>query len=297
MAEEIIRSYGKINLSLDISGVREDGYHSVETIMQKISLCDMVSVKWTPASNETIEISMDCSKPFLPKDERNIAYKAALLMARKFAEKAGGGRIDIRLDKRIPVAAGLAGGSGNGAAVLTALNKLWNLRLSTRKLCSLGAELGADVPFCVLIQNSRYGCALGKGTGAELTAVRSKFRRALVLVKPSFGVSTKEVYQGIDGCEIKERPDTVRLENSLRQGNAAEVYGQMINVLEFYTLDKYEDVRILKREIEEETAAEKVLMAGSGPTVFGMFRSVSEAKEACERMRGKGYEAYWAKTL
>ena len=297
MAEEIIKSYGKINLSLNISGVRDDGYHSVETVMQKISLCDTVSVKWTPAESRSIEISLDSNKIFLPKDERNIAYKAAALLAEKFSEKIGGGKIEIYLDKHIPVSAGLAGGSGNGAAVLTALNKLWGVKLSTRALCRLGAGLGADVPFCVLTQNSKYGCALGEGTGAELTAVKSRFKRALLLVKPAFGVSTKEVYQGIDGCVISERPDTSKLTDSLRNGDVKAIYEQMINVLEVYTLDKYEEVRNIKREIEKETAAEKVLMTGSGPTVFGLFSNTEEAKEACGYMRGKGYEAYWAKTL
>lgn len=297
MAEEIIRSYGKINLSLNISGVRDDGYHSVQTVMQKISLCDTVSVKWTPAPSRTVEISLDSNKGFLPKDERNIAYKAAALMAEKFYDSIGGGKIEIYLDKHIPVSAGLAGGSGNGAAVLTAINRLWNIKLSTRDLCKLGAGLGADVPFCVLTQNSKYGCALGEGTGAELTTFKSKFRRAVMLVKPAFGVSTKEVYQGMDSCEIIERPDTEKLIGSLKRGNANTVYEQMINVLEVYTLNNYGEVRNIKEEIEKETAAEKVLMTGSGPTVFGLFSSIKEAKAACLYMRRKGYEAYWAKTL
>ncbi len=297
MAEEIIKSYGKINLSLNISGIRADGYHSVQTVMQKISLCDTVSVKWTPAQVRAIEISLDSNRPFLPKDERNIAYKAAALMAEKFSSDIGGGKIEIYLDKHIPVSAGLAGGSGNGAAVLTALNRLWNIKLNTRALCKLGAGLGADVPFCVLTQNSRYGCAIGEGTGAELTAFKSKFRRAVMLVKPAFGVSTKEVYQGMDSCEIVERPDTEKLVGSLKRGNANTAYKQMINVLEVYTLDNYGEVRSIKEEIEKETAAEKVLMTGSGPTVFGLFSSIKEAKAACLYMRRKGYEAYWAKTL
>lgn len=303
MTEEIIRSYGKINLSLDISGVREDGYHSVATVMQKISLCDTVSVRWEPSGsgkrpgNGGIEIILDSNKPFLPKDERNIAYKAAKLMADSFGEKAGSGRLEIYLEKRIPVSAGLAGGSGNGAAVLTALNKLWDIKLSTRKLCSIGSELGADVPFCVLTQNSNYGCALGEGTGADITVIKSRFRRALLLVKPAFGVSTKEVYQGMDSREIVKRPNTDKLIKALKRGDKTEIYEHMVNVLEIYTLDKYAEVEKLKKELETETAAEKVLMTGSGPTVFAMFGNIEKARAACGLMRRKGREAYWAKTL
>jgi len=297
MREETIRSYGKINLSLDISGIRQDGYHSVATVMQKISLYDEVSVRWIPSYSKETEIILNSNKPFLPKDERNIAYKAASLMVSQFGERVGGGRIEIYLNKHIPVAAGLAGGSGNGAAVVTALNRMWRLKLNVRSLCRLGADLGADVPFCLLTQNSKYGCALGEGTGADLTAVKSKFKRPLVLVKPAFGVSTKEVYQGIDSCNINLRPDTERLIEALIADDGEEIYGQMINILEVYTLDKYREVRIIKEEMEKETAAEKVLMTGSGPTVFGFFPNISKAKNACLYMREKGYEAYWAKTL
>ena len=117
MTEVTIKSYGKINLSLDISGIREDGYHIVDTVMQKISLCDEVSVRWKPSKEKNIKIELQSNKSFLPKDERNIAYKAAAFMSENFAEKVGGGKLEIYLQKYIPVSAGLAGGSGNGAAV------------------------------------------------------------------------------------------------------------------------------------------------------------------------------------
>lgn len=297
MNKEIIKSYGKINLSLDVKGVRQDGYHMVDTVMQKISLCDEVSVSWEASDSRSVEISLGSNKPFLPKDERNLAYKAALLMADRFHGKQGGGRLEIYLEKHIPVSAGLAGGSGNAAAVMTALNRIWKTGLNTRDLCRLGAELGADVPFCILTQNSKYGCALGSGTGAELSVIKSRFRSAVLLVKPTFGVSTKEVYQGIDNAEITERPDTSLLSEALASGNRSVIYTQMINVLEAYTLNRYTEVKELKKTIEKETKAEKVLMTGSGPTVFGLFANIEKAKAACAYMRQKGYEAYWAKTL
>ena len=297
MSEIKIKSYGKINLSLDIMGSREDGYHILQTVMQKISLRDEVTVRWIPGCTSRIEVHLDSNKPFLPRDERNIAYKAAMLMADKYKDEIGGGRIEIYLQKYLPVSAGLAGGSGNGAAVLTALNRLWNLRLSTPSLCKIGEELGADVPFCVLIQNTRYGCALGEGTGATLTTIKSRFGRALLLVKPPFGVSTKEVYQGIDNCTITQRPDTKSLVEALSSNNSQLVYENMVNVLEHYTLERYTEVAAIKEELQSSTTAEKVLMTGSGPTVFALFTNMKQAKQACYKMRGKGYEAYWARTL
>ena len=301
MAEETIRSYAKINLSLDVTGKREDGYHTVETVMQKISLFDEVTVRWQPAARgqaaEGIHISLDSNKPFLPRDERNIAYKAALLMSENFAGRVGSGRISIYLNKCIPVSAGLAGGSGNGAAVLTALNRIWRTRLSTRALCRLGSSLGADVPFCILTQNSQYGCALGGGTGADLTVIKSRFRRSLVLVKPAFGVSTKEAYQGVDNCHIAKRPDTEVWMEALRRGDREQIYGQMINVLETYTLAAYTQVQDIKDRLSTETDAEKVLMTGSGPTVFAFYANAEKARAACALMRSAGLEAYWARTI
>lgn len=297
MAEIKIKSYGKVNLSLDISGVREDGYHELKTVMQKISLYDEVTVRWIPKEQKKIEIKLSCNRAYLPTDSRNLAYRGAEIMASRFGHKAGGGRIEIDIEKRLPVAAGLAGGSGNGAASIIALNRLWKLGLNTRELCKTGAELGADVPFCVLIQNTGYGCALCCGTGTEITPLPSKFRKSVMLVKPPFGVSTKEVYKGIDECKIIRRPDTERMTAAIKSGDIGQVYSNMINVLEEYTLNKYKDVKKLKEKIQEETPAEKTLMTGSGPTVFGVFGNMKEAQKACAQMRSQGYESYWAAML
>ena len=296
MTEITIKSYGKVNLSLDVCGVREDGYHVLESIMQKISLRDDVNVKWTSTDQEGIEINLTCNKVYLPTDERNLAYKGAKLMAETFGSKVGGGIIDIHIEKHLPVAAGLAGGSGNGAALLVALNRLWNLHLDTKELCALGAQLGADVPFCLLIQNTKYTAALCEGTGTELTPLKSRFKKAVLLVKPTFGVSTKEVYQGIDDCEITERPNTPELVEAMKNSDDEVIYENMVNVLEEYTLKKYIEVQKIKEKIAAETNAEKVLMTGSGPTVFALFAKLSDAQEACKAMRKEGYEAYWATT-
>ncbi len=297
MAEIKIKSYGKVNLSLDITGVREDGYHELKTIMQKISLYDEVTVRWVPKEQQNIDIKLSCNRVYLPTDSRNLAYKGAEIMAQRFGYKAGGGCIEIGIEKRLPVAAGLAGGSGNGAASIIALNRLWNLGLNTRELCQIGAELGADVPFCILIQNTGYGCALCCGTGTEIMPLPSKFKKAVLLVKPPFGVSTKEVYKGIDDCKINQRPDTEMLVEAIKRGNGRKVCKNMINILEEYTLNRYKDVKELKDKIQAETSAEKVLMTGSGPTVFGIFYNIKEARKACVQMRSQGYEAYWATML
>lgn len=304
-----VRSFAKINISLDIKGVREDGYHELETVMQRISLCDEITVKWTPAggskphtgkdSNEggQILIGLSCNKYFLPVDERNIAYKAAALMAAEYKVRAGAGRIDIYIEKHIPVAAGLAGGSGNGAAVLIALNKLWGLGLATRELCRIGAGLGADVPFCVLVQNTGFGCALCRGIGEELSPIKNKIKKAVLLVKPSFGVSTKEVYSAIDHCRILSRPDNQAIINALKQGDQQALYKNMANVLEDYTLLQYGDVKELKIKLMSETMAEAVMMTGSGPTVFALFSRLQDAQKACADFRKQGYSAFWAKMI
>lgn len=296
MTEITIRSYGKVNLSLDLCGVRDDGYHILESVMQKISLHDFVNVKWTSLPQEEIQINLTCNKTFLPTDERNLAYRGAKLMADTFGEQVGGGIIDIHIEKHLPVAAGLAGGSGNGSALLVALNRLWDLKQDTKALCQLGAQLGADVPFCLLIQNTKYGCALCEGTGTELTPLKSRFKKAVLLVKPSFGVSTKEVYQGIDDCIIENRPNTPELIEAMKNRDDAVIYENMVNVLEEYTLKQYKEVQQIKDKIAAETTAEKVLMTGSGPTVFALFEKLSEAQKACKQMRKEGYEAYWATT-
>lgn len=297
MTEVIIKSYGKVNLSLDVCGTREDGYHVIESIMQKISLHDEVKVEWTSFPQEDIEINLSCNKAYLPTDERNLAYKGAKVMVDTFGEKVGGGRIDIHIDKHLPVAAGLAGGSGNGAALFIALNRLWNLKLDTRELCELGAKIGADVPFCLLIQNTKYTNALCEGTGTDLTPLKnSRLKKAILLVKPAFGVSTKEVYKGIDECEITKRPDNIALVDALKARKDEIIYDNMINVLEEYTIKAYPEVQTIKDKIGNETNAQKVLMTGSGPTVFALFDKLADAQKACYKMRKEGYEAYWATT-
>lgn len=298
-AELNLRSFAKVNLSLDVTGVREDGYHTVETVMQQVSLHDEINIRWEPYQGQEFGIAVSNSKPYLPTDSRNLAYRAALIMAEQ-AERLLGekpvGTVRIHINKRIPVAAGLGGGSGNAAAVMIGLNRLWRLRLDTRSLCRLGTPLGADVPFCVLVQNSRYTCAMGTGIGDVLTPIKKGMDKHIVLAKPAFGVSTGEVFREIDSCPPEERPDIEALLAGLQLGNMGKVYRNMINVLESYTLKKYPEVQKLKERLAAAGGAKKVLMSGSGPTVIGIYNHYGAARRACLEMRDQGYEAYWAHT-
>ena len=302
-----IKSYAKINLALDVLGVREDGYHRLETVMQKTGLADDITIRWQgelggqrmAAKPETeaqpaLEICLNPGKPYLPSGDKNLAYRAAMLMA----EKAGAnGRLTIDIEKNVPVAAGLGGGSANAAAVIVALNKLWKMRLNTWQLCELGEKLGADVPFLVLVHNTRYRCAFCEETGEKLTALRHGLRKHIVLAKPSFGVSTKEVFTGLDSCEIHARPDMQALIEGLKTEEDDRILPAMANVLEEYTLAHYSRVRELKEKMQSTEGARQVLMSGSGPTVFAIYDTYAEAKSACLSLRKQGYEAYWTQTI
>lgn len=343
MKEIRIQSFAKINLSIDVTGVTEDGMHLVDMVMHQLSFHDDVTVcfdsgpagrgeravrdsrregrgvrrgrqdtgkgKETAKAGDAFQIEVTTNRYYLPTDERNLAYRAASLMAQRYGKRVGGGRIQIDIFKRIPVAAGLAGGSGNGAAVLHALNQLWRLNLSLPQLCRLGAELGSDVPFCVMGQAGynfdlprrvrrhplAVSCARATGTGTQLVPLTG-IKKPVVIAKPVLGVSTREVYSGIDRCRIQERPDNDLLVKGLEERNYRLIYGQCVNVLEAYTLEAYPQVAALKEQMLRGGRAEKVLMSGSGPTVFGIYNSISDAKAVCTALRRNGYEAYWTRT-
>lgn len=309
-----IKSYAKINLCLDVLRRLENGYHEVEMVMQQILLHDDVSVKWkNPATNEIrgqegpIDIEVSTNRPWLPRDERNLAYKAAALMAELYGkERQGKIRIDIR--KRIPVAAGLAGGSGNGAAVIHALNALWELGLDVPELCSIGRQLGSDIPFSIMGQakaNLNLGlsddpmaahCALARGTGTELEPLSKGLRSHLVLTKPPIGVSTAEVYQGLRLDQIKERPNIEELIESLAKKRFKTIQKNMVNVLENFTLTRYPNVMHTKNKVRSLLKKNPVLMSGSGPTIFALCRTREEAQTACETLKVYYKETFWTRT-
>ena len=331
MAKVEIKSFVKINLSIDVGPRGDNGYHRVDMVMQQLSFHDDVTVEYMPsdpgregcgtASGDggSFDIEVSTNRYYLPVDNRNLAYQAAELMADLASTvHVAPGTIRISIRKRIPVAGGLAGGSGNAAAVLHALNIIWGLGLSLSELMDLGAKLGSDVPFCVMGQarsnrtfpeyirkdKMAVSCARATGRGTELAPV-TPLDSWVVISKPKFSVSTKEVYEGIDAREITRRPDNDRLVSCMnekakrsRHRSArpdADLYRDFINVLEEYTLDKYPKVAETKGKMLE-AGAKFALMSGSGPTVFGIFGSMSEAKEAAEKLRAEGLETYWTRT-
>lgn len=300
-----ILSFAKVNLSIDVTGLDEKGYHLLDMIMQMTNLYDEVFVQWE--EDEEFEISLRSNKAFLPTDERNLAYKACLLMAEAFPAKAKG-KIDINIKKHVPVAAGLAGGSGNGAALILALNKLWELGLDIDAMCALGEKLGSDVPFSIRglaygnkelgfgREEGAYPSARARGTGTILEPCPS-MKGYLVLVKPPLSVSTKEVYTNIDNCEIPCRPDNDALVEALKADDYELIYNNMINVLENYTLNAYPKVKEIKDKVGQDQVARKVLMSGSGPTIFAVYKTKTQASIACNRLRKTGLESYVARPL
>lgn len=307
-----LKSYAKINLTLDVKGVREDGMHLVEMVMQQILLCDDLVLEWTPGKGEELEIELSTNRKYLPVDERNLAYRAALEMknfCRETGRDVSGGRLRIHIKKRIPVAAGLAGGSSNCAAVLHGLNILWDLNLDVESLCMIGRRLGSDVPFCIMGQaaedknlKERFSrdplachCALATGTGTELRPL-PPLKSHIALSKPPVSVSTAAVYKGIDSIEIPVHPNTDEFIQGLVKKDRALIEKNMINVLENYTLKEYSTVVYTKNKMQKLCGSGVVLMSGSGPTVYGLADSMDEAKSICRGMKEENKESYWTRT-
>lgn len=306
-----LKSYAKINLSLDVKGVTSEGMHLVEMVMQQILLCDEIAMGWTPAAEteaDGLQISLKTNRRYLPTDERNLAYKAALVMREIYGSDISG-KLNINIRKRIPVAAGLAGGSGNGAAALHALNVLWGMDLSLKELCEAGARLGSDVPFCVMGQaaenaelKERFAgdplashCALATGTGTDLEPLKGLVSH-MVLSKPSISVSTAKVYQGIDSTVIPQRPNTAELIEGLKTRDTARIEKNMVNVLENYTLKEYSVVVYTKNKMQELCPGRAVLMSGSGPSVYGLTDSIKESRRICSEMARINRESFWTRT-
>ncbi len=303
-----VHSYGKINLSIDVLEKLPSGYHRVEMVMQQIALHDDVALKWMPDHSGEITVQCATNRRYLPVDDRNLATKAAKVMAARFPQKQGGLiRIDIK--KRLPVAAGLAGGSSNGAAVIHGINQLWDLGMSVQELCQIGQELGADVPFCLMgqaagapslkegfaIDPMASGCALATGIGTELLPLKGA-KAHIVLSKPPISVSTREVYQGLRSEEIQHRPDTRQLLQGLEEENWALIEKNMVNVLEFYTLKMYDKVVYTKNKMREACPGATVLMSGSGPTVFGFYKAKKDARRVYEIMKSINKETFLTET-
>lgn len=316
-------SYAKINLSIDVGDVMKNGMHPVDMVMQQISLRDEISIRFTDeitaeaidsfeVNPDGFQIYLRTNLRYLPNNRYNLAWKAAELMINEYGDRVEPkGLIEIFIKKRIPVAAGMAGGSGNAAAIMHGLNAMWELGLSLEELCEQGAKLGSDIPFCLIAQaksnrvlpeNIRYSdiastCARARGTGTELSKVRP-LKSSILVVTPRLSISTKTVFTGIDECRISDRPNNDKLCRALRYGDKSAAYSEMINVLEEFTLKEYPEVAELKHFMSETCdSARKVLMSGSGPTVFAIFDSNNQAKKYAATFKEKSCFAFWARTM
>lgn len=277
-----VKSRAKINLSLDILGVLPNGYHEVEMIMQQIDLYDLVTVTRIDTG---IEVSSNLY--YLPTDSSNIAWKAAKLLMDRYNIQSG---VKIHLEKKVPVAAGLAGGSANAAAVMRAMNELFDLGLGREEMMTLGLTLGADVPFCFL-----EGAAVARGIGEELEPIKGLQNIWVLLSKPNIGVSTREIYKAYDQHEVLRHPNTPLLIEATEKSDIACLTGEMYNVLEEVTRALYPMVTEVKRRIHQ-SGAQAVMMSGSGPTVFGLFTHYDRAQKAEKQLKKWYQQTYLVKT-
>ena len=288
-AETTVQARAKINLTLDVTGRREDGYHTVQMVMQSVALHDTIRVAVTQGERKPRGILLTCNLPYLPVDERNLAYRAAELFYQE--TDALPGTCEIHIEKRIPMAAGLAGGSSDAAAVLRALAALHNVCLTDDELCAMGLKLGADVPYCL-----RGGTMLAEGIGEELTALSPMPHCWVVLCKPPFAVSTKDAYREMDEVSIRQRPDTKGMIRALEKGDYHGVASRLSNVMELVTATKRRQIGEIKAFLTEN-GADGTLMSGSGPTVYGLFSDEGRARTAAKMLSRRFADTFLTETL
>ena len=267
-----LKALAKINLGLDIVRRREDGYHEVRMIMQTIQLYDRLDIKRTQEPGIQIQTNLS----FLPVNENNLIYKAAKLLMDEFSITDG---VSVKLDKRIPVAAGMAGGSTDAAAMLIGVNRLFSLGLTKRQLMERGVQIGADVPYCIM-----RGTALAEGIGEALSPLSPMVKCPVLIAKPSISVSTKFVYQNLKLDDTTIHPDIDRLIDDIKAKNLHDIVAHMGNVLETVTIPNYPVIDEIKKHMLSNGAV-GAMMSGSGPTVFGLFDDEDTAKKAYKAMR------------
>ena len=267
-----LKALAKINLGLDVVRRREDGYHEVRMIMQTIYLYDRLDIKRTKESGIQIQTNLS----FLPVNENNLIYKAAKLLMDEFSITDG---VSVKLDKRIPVAAGMAGGSTDAAAMLFGMNRLFSLGLTKRQLMERGVQIGADVPYCIM-----RGTALAEGIGEALSPLPPMVKCPVLIAKPSISVSTKFVYQNLKLDDTTVHPDIDLLIEDIKSKNLYDIAAHMGNVLETVTIPNYPVIDGIKKHMLSHGAV-GAMMSGSGPTVFGLFDDEDTAKKAYKAMR------------
>lgn len=278
-----LKTPAKINLTLDVLHKREDGYHEIEMVMTTIDLADRLELKCLADSR----IEVNSSVSYVPSNESNLAYQAAKLLQDRFRVQEG---VSIFIDKQIPVAAGLAGGSSNAAGTIRGLNKLWRLNLSVEEMAILGAEIGSDVSFCIY-----GGTALAKGRGEHITPLPALPPCWIVLVKPPMGVSTGEIYKRLN-LNTMERPSTSSMIAALDEADLMSISNHLGNVLESVTLKEYPQVAHIKQQMQR-FGATKALMSGSGPTVFTLTKTESQGQRIVNGLKGFCKDVYLVRSL
>lgn len=268
------KAYAKINLGLDVVRRLENGYHQVRMIMQTVGLYDVLIFR---AVKSGIRITADSGE--LSTGEDNLIYKAARLLMETYGVEAG---VEIHLEKHIPIAAGMAGGSTDAAATLLGLNDLFGLQLSPKQLRQMGVYIGADVPYCIM-----GGTALAEGIGELLTPLPPVPQGTLLIAKPDIQVSTKYVYEHLDARETWQHPDIDGMRSAIESADLAGIMERLGNVLETVTIEAYPVIAQIKREMLS-CGAMGSLMSGSGPTVFGIYGSEEQAQAARDCLEKKG---------
>jgi len=273
------KAQAKINLTLDVLHKRPDGYHEVEMVMQTVDLSDHL----TFTATEEDSITLSCTAPYIPLDPRNLVWQAAKLMKDTYNIRQG---VKIHIEKRIPVAAGLAGGSSDAAATLRGLNRVFGLGLSLDELAELGAKIGSDVPFCMY-----GGTAIARGRGEQIEQLPRATPTWVVLVKPPIAVSTADVYGRLRADAITDHPDLNGMVEALTTGDVKNISAKLGNVLEAVTFEMYPEVEKLKHQLLK-FGASGALMSGSGPTLFALVEREAKAVRICNALRGFAREVY-----
>ena len=275
MDEIKLKALAKINLGLDVVRRREDGYHEVRMVMQTIHLYDQLLIQ----KSETPGIQIHSNLSFLPVNENNLVYKAGKLLMDEFDIHTG---VSVELNKRIPVAAGTAGGSTDAAAMLYGMNQLFGLKLKRKDLMERGVQIGADVPYCIM-----RGTALAEGIGEKLSSLPPMVKCPVLIAKPAVSVSTKFVYQNLKLNEQTPHPDIDALITDIRNSDLDNICADMGNVLETVTIPNYPVIAQIKEQMLK-SGAKASMMSGSGPTVFGLFGDEETARRARAEMKASG---------
>ncbi len=271
------KAYAKINLGLDVTGRRDDGYHLVRMIMQSIDLYDELCFD----KRDDGKIIIMTANPKIPTDNHNLIWKVADQLKTKFGISEG---VTVELKKNIPMAAGMAGGSTDAAAAYLALNELWNLSLTRDEMCALAVKLGADIPYCIY-----GGTALSEGIGEILTPLPDMPSCHILIAKPAIDVSTAWAYTTLDSAPIKSHPDIDGIKDSIEKSNLAGITERLGNVLEPITASKYTIIdEIINVMLSNGAMGSR--MSGSGPTVFGIFenKNLAGAEHAVNELRSRG---------